>query len=164
MPRAVTHAIPPALIPPHPDGDSQRPAAARHPLAYLIGLRFYSDSRRKQQLQVVGVWSGSEVLLKDVSSNFCRVATAAWAQSMVDQFGLDENGEPLAESVDWERLMRAQSPMVTRPIAEALIEEAEQAEAARLELVAMMQGRPEDLPSVQAAGNEDPWLPGFEDF
>lgn len=164
MPRAVTHVIPPAPIPAHPDEDPQRPAATWHALAYLIGLRFYSDSRRKQRLQVVGVWSGSEVLLKDVSNNFCRVATAAWTQSMVDQFGLDENDEPLAEPVDWERLMRAQSPTVARPVAEALIEEAEQAEAARLELVALMQGRPEDLSSVQAKGDEDPWLPGFEDF
>lgn len=163
MPRAVTHVIPAAPIPVNPERDPQLVAGTWHPLAYLAGLRFYSDSRRKQRLEVVGAWSESEVLLKDVASSFCHTATPAWVQSMVDQYGLDENDEPLAEPVDWERLMRAQATTMTRPDAEALLEEAEEAEVERLELRGLMQGQSESLEASRQPEDEDPWLPGFED-
>ncbi len=164
MPRAVRHVIPAAPIPVNPERDPQLVAGTWHPLAYLSGLRFYSDSRRKQRLVVVGAWSDDEVLLKDVSSSFCRTATPAWVRSMVDEYGLDENDEALSEPVDWARLMRAQSITMPRSDAEALLKEAEQAEVARLELRGLMQGQPESVDGDQLPADVDPWLPGFEDF
>lgn len=163
MPRGVRFTIPPAPVPLNPDRDPGLGAARWHPLAHLTGLRFYADSRRKQRLEVVGVWSGSEVLLKDVGSSFCRTATANWVRAMAERWGIDEKDEPLAEPIDWERRMRRDTTARPHPAAEALIENPEQAKAAPAEVAALRQGPNDGRLATAGRGSGAPYLPGFED-
>jgi hypothetical protein len=164
VPRGVRFTIPPAPVPLNPDRDPGLVAARRPPLAYLTGLRFYADSRRKQRLEVIGVWSGSEVLLKDVGSSFCRTATAKWVRAMAEQWGIDEKDETLAEPIDWERLMRPDTTARPHPAAKALIENAEQAKAASAEVRRLTQGPEQGLVPTTRQGSGTPYLPGFEDL
>jgi hypothetical protein len=138
VPRAVRHHLEPAPLPVNPVREPELIAATWHPLAYLVGQRFYADSQRRRRLEVVGVWSSSEVLLRDVSSRLCRHATATWVRNMVDQYGLDANDEPLGK-VDWERLMQPHVTRLTRPVAEAVLERAEKREEGGVELRRLMQ-------------------------
>lgn len=163
MPRGVRFTIPPAPVPLNPDRDPGLVAARRPPLAYLTGLRFYADSRRKQRLEVVGVWSGSEVLLKDVGSSFCRTATANWVRAMAERWGIDEKDEPLVEPIDWERRMKPDTTARPHPAAEAVIENAEQAKAAPAEVAALRQGPKDGRLATAGRGSGAPYLPGFED-
>ena len=138
MPRAVRLRMEAAPIPINPVREPGRIAGTWHPLAYLTGLRFYSDSRRKQRLEVIGPWSSSEVVLRDPSTQLCRFATATWVRTMVDKYGLDEHDQPLGR-VDWERLVHPHTITLARPVAEEVLEEAERQEERARELRALMQ-------------------------
>ena len=164
MPRTVKFAIPPAPVPLNPDRDPGPIAARGHPLAYLTGLRFSSDSRRKQRLEVIGVWSLSEVLLKDLGSSFCRTATANWVRAMAEKWGIDEKDGPLAEPLDWERLMGPDTTTPPNSATETVIENAKEATVASAEVRRLMQGPEHGVAPTTRQGSGTPYLPGFEDL